>query len=113
MYYQLRRRDGSPDTTSRGIWMAPDGNTTALEFGSVNLAVEASWTSPHTGTIYPAAWRLHAPELGLDATITPRLADQEIRGAIHYWEGAVQVEGTLKGQPLRGVGYVELTGYGD
>jgi len=28
-----------------------------------------------------------------------------------YWEGAVAVEGTRGGRPLRGEGYVELTGY--
>jgi len=31
---------------------------------------------------------------------------------VRYWEGAVDVSGSGAGQPVTGVGYVELTGYG-
>ncbi|CAN5852667.1 hypothetical protein BH20CHL4_BH20CHL4_16170 [soil metagenome] len=30
-----------------------------------------------------------------------------------YWEGEVIVEGTRVGEPVAGLGYVELTGYAD
>ncbi len=30
---------------------------------------------------------------------------------VAYWEGAVRISGTLRGQPITGLGYVELTGY--
>jgi predicted secreted hydrolase len=30
---------------------------------------------------------------------------------VAYWEGLVDAEGRVKGQPVRGRGYVELTGY--
>ena len=40
------------------------------------------------------------------------MADQEIHfPAVTYWEGAVHFEGTCSGAPVRGDGYVELTGY--
>jgi predicted secreted hydrolase len=43
------------------------------------------------------------------------LADQELRTSrstkVSYWEGAVSVTGTKKGKPIKGQGYVELTGY--
>jgi hypothetical protein len=52
-------------------------------------------------------------KLGLDATVTPRLADQELPVSVLYWEGSVGVEGTREGKPLTGRGYVELTGYAD
>ena len=29
-----------------------------------------------------------------------------------YWEGAVTYEGSIHSQPVRGVGYLEMTGYG-
>jgi len=38
--------------------------------------------------------------------------DQEIHfPTVTYWEGAVRFEGTCQGTPVRGNGYVELTGY--
>ena len=51
------------------------------------------------------------PGEGLDLEIRPLLADQELDVSFRYWEGAVEVTGTRRGQPVRGQGYVELTGY--
>jgi len=39
------------------------------------------------------------------------LADQELNISYGYWEGAVNVNGSLGGQAVTGRGYVELTGY--
>jgi predicted secreted hydrolase len=40
------------------------------------------------------------------------MADQElVFPAVTYWEGAVGFVGTCDGVPVRGDGYVELTGY--
>jgi predicted secreted hydrolase len=39
--------------------------------------------------------------------------DQELFTTVRYWEGAVDVTGTLGNSPLSGRGYVELTGYAD
>ncbi|NBC18620.1 MAG: carotenoid 1,2-hydratase, partial [Bacteroidetes bacterium] len=47
----------------------------------------------------------------LDLTITPYFEAQELDVSVRYWEGAVRVDGTANGQPIRGSGYVELTGY--
>jgi predicted secreted hydrolase len=30
---------------------------------------------------------------------------------VNYWEGAVEVGGTREGRPIRGRGYLEMTGY--
>ncbi len=38
--------------------------------------------------------------------VEPLVKDQEMRLNLEYWEGAVQVSGTVNGH-----GYVELTGY--
>jgi predicted secreted hydrolase len=38
--------------------------------------------------------------------------DQELAfETLPYWEGAVSIAGTRDGAPIRGEGYVELTGY--
>ena len=47
-----------------------------------------------------------------DLTVTPMIPGQELDLAFRYWEGAVRVRGTGEGgAPVRGRGYVELTGY--
>ena len=83
----------------------------ADSFTAIPLGV---WTSPRTGTSYPAAWRVLIPELGLDLEVLPVFSDQELdarrsTGTI-YWEGLVDI--TSNGRRI-GYGYVELTGYAD
>lgn len=78
----------------------------------------AQWTSPATGGVYPAGWKVEvkskdAPALNLN--VTPVVPNQELdtRGTtgVIYWEGACTVAGTKDGQNLGGKAYVELTGY--
>jgi predicted secreted hydrolase len=75
----------------------------------------ATWTSPESKATYPAKWRLKFPSLDLVLDVVPLVADQELRTSrstmVSYWEGAVAVTGTKQGQPVKGQGYVELTGY--
>jgi predicted secreted hydrolase len=76
-----------------------------------SLEVLDRWQSPDSGVQYPARWRLRVPSEGLELTVAPLLADQELDVSFRYWEGAVAVEGTRRSAPVRGHGYVELTGY--
>ena len=112
MYYQLRKTDGSQDPQSAGTWTASDGSSAYFGSDAIRLDVVDTWTSPQGGT-YPAQWRLVIPDRGLDVEVVPVLADQELFTTVRYWEGAVDVSGTQHGKPLRGRGYVELTGYAD
>jgi predicted secreted hydrolase len=113
MFYRLRRRDGSADPHSGGVLVTQQGVVTRLSLANIALDIRDHWRSPHTGTRYPAKWRLElrSPHEGLRLDIAPYLADQELRGAVHYWEGAVSVHGEAQGRPITGRGYVELTGY--
>ena len=76
-----------------------------------------TWTSPTSKATYPSRWQVSIPSLGLSLNLTPLLANQELRTThstqVTYWEGAVAVEGTEKGQAIKGQGYVELTGYAE
>ena len=110
MFYQLRRRDGTPSPQTSGVLVGADGEKTPLAQADVNLAVTDTWTSPE-GTTYPAGWRLQIPAHGLDLRVTPLLANQELDVSVRYWEGAVAVEGTARERSVSGQGYVELTGY--
>jgi predicted secreted hydrolase len=111
MLFYLRRADGSVDPYSSGTLIFPDGSTQTLDREDFSITVTDDWHSPHSGATYPAGWQVSIPEQAIELTITPYLADQELQVSFIYWEGAVQVSGTMNGQMVRGNGYVELTGY--
>ena len=105
MLYRLRRDDGTTDPFSAGSVVALDGTRTPLAVGDFTIEPRGTWRAPD-GVTYPARWRLRVPGHGLDLEVAPLLADQELRLAVRYWEGAVAVSGSVTGR-----GYAELTGY--
>ena len=111
MVAQLRREDGGVDSYGHGSWVEPDGTYHLLDLDAVDMEVLGHWTSPRSGSVYPARWRLNirspvdtSPDLEL--LVEPLLADQELDVDFRYWEGAVDIQGTVTGR-----GYVELVGY--
>jgi predicted secreted hydrolase len=110
MFYGLRNNDGTQDAASAGTFLSANGTTSHLEADDVEITVLDTWESPEGGT-YPKKWRLAAPQFGLEVTVTPVIANQELFTTVRYWEGAVDVEGKHDGASITGRGYVELTGY--
>lgn len=113
MAFQIRDAAGAAAPESSGSLVDRAGAVTTLVADAFTLTARGTWRSPRTGARYPAGWRLAAPSAGLDLAITPLLADQELATGFRYWEGAVTAAGTAGGRPVRGRGYVELTGYAD
>lgn len=115
MVYRLRREDGSAAPESDGALIAPDGRRVGLDWGSEVVATPTgTWRSPLDGAAYPSGWRIVVPDRGWDLAVEPAVADQELRLAFRYWEGAVRVRGSGEaGAPVTGRGYVELTGYAE
>jgi predicted secreted hydrolase len=117
MVYRLRRSDGTADPHSSGTYIDPQGRSRHLQWQDVVMQPEGDivWQSPDTGARYPLRWRIAAPSLNLELICTTPMSQQEIvstRGTSpNYWEGVVDYEGTLAGKPIRGQGYLELTGY--
>ncbi|MBW3624618.1 MAG: carotenoid 1,2-hydratase, partial [Armatimonadetes bacterium] len=116
MLYRMRRADGSIDPHSSGTWVGPDGVTAHLPLTDYEIEERATWTSPDTKITYPVRWQVRIPTRGVDVEVIPVMPDQELSTekstGVTYWEGASDVRGTLRGQPVSGRGYVELTGYG-
>lgn len=113
MLYRLRGADGSADEHSAGTYVHADGSVLHLKAEDFTMTPSAVWSSPATGGNYPLQWRVEVPQLNLDLTVTTPLQAQEIvptngRGPT-YWEGAIDAEGG----GLRGVGYLEMTGYAE
>ena len=111
MFYRMRRKDGGMDPYSTGTLIDPQGRTTPLRNEDVMIEVRDTWQS-RRGITYPAHWRMIVKPLQLSLDIRPVLADQELDVSVRYWEGAVDISGSLAGNPITGHGYVELTGYG-
>jgi predicted secreted hydrolase len=110
MFYSLRERDGQRGAHSAGTYVDPAGNVRTLASAEVQITPTHTWSSAD-GVRYPAGWRIRIPVLQLDLGVQPVLADQELRTAPRYWEGAVDVQGTRAGAASAGRGYVELVGY--
>jgi predicted secreted hydrolase len=111
VYFQLRRQDGSAHYRA-GTFVDARGNAIPLGRDDVTVEVLDHWQSPRDGTPYPARWGLRVNRESLDLEVVPQVSDQELNLTLRYWEGAVGVTGTCRGEPLTGSGYVELTGYG-
>jgi predicted secreted hydrolase len=110
----VRAKDGSYPLVY-GTWVGANGVVRHIEVAQINLTALGTWTSPHTGATWPAGWRVQIAQIGLDVTVTPEVADQELNTmestGVIYWEGANSVAGRLAGVPITGRSYVELTGY--
>ena len=111
MFFQIRREDGTLEPFSSGSFIAADGTVTHLTREDWSLAVLDEWTSPTSGATYPAGWRIEIESLDLVLEGRPLMLNQELNVSTVYWEGASQFSGTLAGQPVSALGYVEMTGY--
>lgn len=115
MIYLLRQRNGESNPASSGTVVLPSGHTRHLHKDDVIVTPLSFWTSPHTGGRYPVKWHLAVLPMQLELTVTANLVDQEMRTPrstnVAYWEGSVQVRGNRDEKAIKGVGYVEMTGY--
>lgn len=111
MVYRLRTAEGRPDSFSEGLWVDPAGHTRRISAEEVEVTVLEEWRSPLDGARYPGRWHLSIPALEVELGVTPLIPDQEMDLSFRYWEGAVGVVGKVRGSPVQGRGYVELTGY--
>jgi predicted secreted hydrolase len=115
MLFQLRKKDGTIESSSSGTIIEKDGTSRYLNQGDFFLDVLAQWKSPKSGGTYPAKWQIKIPSAGIDATLVPIVANQELvtesSTGITYWEGAVTGTGTSRGSAVTVEGYAELTGY--
>jgi predicted secreted hydrolase len=113
MLFHLRRRDGQKDPWTSGTIVERDGTSRRLGADDVTVEPLGVWTSPRSHIAYPSGFRLTVPRAELDLRVLPLLADQELDLTFRYWEGAVRIEGKAGEKAARGLGYLELTGYGE
>jgi predicted secreted hydrolase len=112
MLYRMRLENGQADPSSSGTWIAPDGTTTLLRASDFQMTPSTTWKSKASGAQYPIGWRIALPAQRMEFTVQAALEDQELKlGPITYWEGAIDASGSRDSKPIKGRGYLELTGY--
>lgn len=115
MLYRLRDKSGKADPYSSGAYIDSQGKARFLSAEEFSLTPRGTWQSAQSGASYPITWHIGVLPLALELTEETELKDQELWSkdstAPSYWEGAVTYKGTLRGQAMEGVGYLEMTGY--
>ena len=107
VFFRLRERNEGDQPYTYGRLRHADGRLQDLT--EYTLTPTAFWQPPDVPeAAYPIAWNLVLPEASMDLTITALAPEQELHTTVRYWEGAVDVSGSHRGE-----GYVELTGYVD
>jgi predicted secreted hydrolase len=107
MLYVLRKKGGGISFASGTLQRKNEQR--ALSLSDFSIETLDFWKSEKSGASYPSRWRIRVPSAGIDETLSPLFADQEISSpgeeGFTYWEGAVE-------SATRSViGYAEMTGY--
>lgn len=104
----------SGETVSRGlICVDKDGARTTLD-DFVFTAADDTWRSTRTFQEYPMRYRLESAQTKLALDIKAVVQDQEFITTIShpaFWEGRCEIEGTIAGESVRGLGYIERSGF--
>jgi predicted secreted hydrolase len=117
MLYQIRHEDGKIDPYSSGTIIFADGTHRHLSTKEFQIEVLDQWKSPKNGAVYPSRWGVKVPAHQIELTLSPTVKDQELitkeSTRVTYWEGSVKIEGKYQKKSIKGMGYVELTGYAE
>ena len=111
MFGRLRKSEGGDLSIFEGTVSYADGRQVSIQPGEFTVMATGGWRSPETEISYPSGWQVEFPPLGIELRIDPLIPNQELSSGFTYWEGAVSVNGIIRGVPSTGRGYVELTGY--
>lgn len=117
MVFLLRTEQGGLHAASSGTYINANGITRHIANEEINVEVLETWQSKQSNARYPARWRMQIAPLSIDVRITSNLPDQEMKTrdstGVTYWEGSVSIDGIKNNHPVKGEGYVELTGYAE
>ena len=87
---------------------------TRVEYLEMELKPLKSWTSIRTTNDYPTLWHLSVPAAGIELEVRSIIDNQEMITLISkpaFWEGRVDISGTVRGVAVKGKGFVERHGF--
>jgi geranylgeranyl pyrophosphate synthase/predicted secreted hydrolase len=73
-----------------------------------------TWQSTQTFFEYPVRWRCEIPQAGIDLDVRASFDDQEFITLVSkpsFWEGRVEVAGRFRGKDVKGIGFIERSGF--
>jgi len=94
------------------ITIDPDSNRT--HHPDAMFKSTQSWLSTRTTFDYPSKWVLDVPSADIHLNIDAAFEDQEFVTLISrpaFWEGRMNVTGTIKGKPVKGLAFLERHGF--
>jgi geranylgeranyl pyrophosphate synthase/predicted secreted hydrolase len=80
----------------------------------ITLEAKKNWRSTQTFFEYPVLWRVAIPSAGIEFEVASAFDDQEFITLISkpsFYEGRVNVKGTVHGKSCTGLGMLERSGY--
>ncbi len=110
--YSLVRAETNEVLWQWCVVIEPSGDARA--YHGMTLTPAREWRSTRTFHGYPTSWRMVVPDAKLEIEVTAAFDDQEFITVISkpaFWEGRVSVAGALDGVPVRGLGYLERSGF--
>jgi geranylgeranyl pyrophosphate synthase/predicted secreted hydrolase len=111
--YDLIDNKTGEDCGSFAIMVDEKGN----RHGSDNFKltpVGEYFTSIRTFNDYPVLWKLSMPDFGIELEAKAAFDAQEFATVISkpaFWEGRMNIEGTMNGKSIGGAGYIERNGF--
>ncbi|MCB0572154.1 MAG: T9SS type A sorting domain-containing protein [Phaeodactylibacter sp.] len=97
-----------PDTATYRIFTAYIDDSTNVASSDFELQRLAYAWMPDNSVCYARQWRLTAAAPEIDLLLTTLHSDQEVALPFRFYEGAIDIEGTVGGQPVSGQGFAEL-----
>ena len=109
--FRLRDSNGNA-IWAGGSWRSASGELRVFSAGDVSFMPLRQWTSSLTRISYPVQWRVQTPVGGyvIKALIDNQELDSRQSTGSIYWEGLSELIDS-NGQRV-GMGYLEMTGYG-
>lgn len=100
-----------------GRWaIIADASGKRRAFQDFTLTPKTPWRSTRTFEEYPTVFHLEVPGADLTLDVRAAFADQELVTVLSkpaFWEGRCSVHGAFAGRAVKGLGYVERSGFSD
>lgn len=111
IYDVFDKHDGI-QTDHVALLIDPDGKR--HEYREFTFTGDQPWISARTFASYPTRWMIEIPDAEVSIQANATLPEQEFITYITkspFWEGRVEVQGTMAGIRVHGPGYVERAGF--
>ena len=109
MVFQVRRANGRPYRYA--MFIDSKGVKTKISSDEIELQADKYWQTSHTEEGIPTVWLLSISSIDLKLTVSAAFDNQFLDLVFPYWEGVVDVSGSIGNTTLKGDGYLEMTGY--